>query len=715
MDISYVFKLMESSSVLTKQKPTPFRLAAIGLEENGCKNVKDTHTEDLETFGSPLPVVAVTDIMECVTTLESTQIVAEKLNKDVSLGIDHGKNGKYDVVLFYEENSSPVYLRMKGKEVVAKVLAYGSYDVDFTLLYRGCLACRFKVNIVAPVPQGAWSDVDMDGVIDAVDTNGDGKPDVWDKNGDGKADAVDTDGDGKPDWFDTDGDGIIDAVDIDGDGRPELYDLNGDCAFDAWDSNKDGKPDAFDTDGDGIIDRADDPGLIGEPLPKVPNSKRKIKGVVGGGGLCSNISGLGGGYVTGGLSPGGYIGGIGGLGGGFYGGYGGIGVGGGTGGFYGGGYIGGFGGFYGGGGYGGFYGGAYGGTGGWGIGSPGGWGTPIGRGWDRNGDGFADMWDKFGTGKPSKGDDNFDGKADWWDTNGDGIVDMWDLNFDGIPDAWDTNGDGKPDVFDTDGDGKPDWWDTDGDGKPDSIHPPDDYRGGEIEPGVWDTSGDGIPDMWDLDGDGKPDAWSTTKSGTPNRWDLDGDGKPDAFDINYDGVPDRFDTDGDGTLDMQDTDGDGVPDEIYPLPEEEEEEENPDDWKTYTDRNTKCGRTISASEGGDFQEFKLAIGKGDAGKGFKIYVNTYIVPDSVQIVDADDELIAHTGGAIGGMFSLRFISPMEESKFPLRIKFNDGEAFAPGTIFEFMISCDPSAERETDRRGRVYTKERYPMANDRLY
>ena len=154
MDISYVFKLMESSSVLTKQKSTPFRLAAIGLEENGCKIEKETGTERLETLGSSVPIIAVSEIMECTTSISSTQFMAEKLNKDIELGISHGRNEKYDVALLYEENSSPVHLRLKGNDIVAKVLAYGSYDVTFTLLYRGCLECSFTVNIVAPVPKG---------------------------------------------------------------------------------------------------------------------------------------------------------------------------------------------------------------------------------------------------------------------------------------------------------------------------------------------------------------------------------------------------------------------------------------------------------------------------------------------------------------------------------------------------------------------------------
>ena len=105
-------------------------------------------------------------------------------------------------------------------------------------------------------------DTDMDGIIDALDTDddGDGVPTRQeDRNGNGDPRDDDTDGDGTPDYLDTDddNDGILT--------RDEDY--NGDSSPVTDDTDGDGTPDYLDTDddGDGVLTVDEDVNADGDP------------------------------------------------------------------------------------------------------------------------------------------------------------------------------------------------------------------------------------------------------------------------------------------------------------------------------------------------------------------------------------------------------------------------------------------------------------------
>ncbi|MVF13200.1 hypothetical protein FT643_13750 [Ketobacter sp. MCCC 1A13808] len=193
-------------------------------------------------------------------------------------------------------------------------------------------------------------------------------------------------------------------------------------------------------------------------------------------------------------------------------------------------------------------------------------GVPIPLDGDDDNDGISDVVegsldsDLDGVVDSQDPDSDNDGIPDWQEAPGI-VASGSDLDHDGIDDVYDVdlvggldvNGDGIADQFDgvdTDSDSLPNYRDSDSDndGLSDSL------ESGLHEPLGTDSDGDGIDDRYDVDITG----------GT----DLDNDGIDDValIDSDSDGDADYLDTDsdGDGTPDSEeelaDSDGDGIPD-----------------------------------------------------------------------------------------------------------------------------------------------------------
>ncbi|NND70349.1 MAG: OmpA family protein, partial [Rhodothermales bacterium] len=238
---------------------------------------------------------------------------------------------------------------------------------------------------------------------------------------------------------------------------------------------------------------------------------------------------------------------------------------------------------------------------------------------DINGDGFADNGVTTSAPPNSDGTDASDYRD--LDSDNNGTYDITESNakaFDGDGDgqidpsmASDTDGDGVPDVVDgeptmrgigsdTDGDGVPNSQDLDddNDGIPDSVESRnaidvDSDGDGIIDRLDLDSDNDGLPDSLegagsadgDADGDGVLDELTDSNSDgladsvSPNMVpvDTDGDNAPDYIDLDSDadGITDlaesvkevsTLDSDGNGMLDSTvDTDGDGLIEVVDPV------------------------------------------------------------------------------------------------------------------------------------------------------
>ncbi len=409
-------------------------------------------------------------------------------------------------------------------------------------------------------PPLSGSDVDLDGIDDAIDvdltggsdangdgvddsfapadTDGDGIPNYLDldsdndgrndavERGDGPGQPIDTDADGVPDFLDADadGDGIPDAIenitgpvlgggDADGDGIDDVVDVDLTGGHDLDGNGVDDALDALDTDGDGVPDMLDrDSDNDGIPDATEASNMPPASGTDSDGDGVDNAFDV---DATGGM--------------------------------------------------------------------------------DTNADGLDDLAQPVDT--------NMDGVFDHLsvDSDGDGISDhaeagtsQVDGDQDGIDDVYDadvtggidSNGDGIDDSVtppDSDGDSVPDYLDldSDNDGLGDAAEAamPDANGDGLVDPGNLtdapvDSDGDDAPDFLDLDSNN--DGIFDVDSAGYTHLDVNDDGRLDGLvDADADGVLDSVDgqpgafasgrdSDGDGTLDLldQDSDNDGIPNAV---------------------------------------------------------------------------------------------------------------------------------------------------------
>ena len=341
------------------------------------------------------------------------------------------------------------------------------------------------------VDQTGGSDADGDGVDDALgapDSDADGVADYLDLDSDndsvldvveagltdldedGQADegqvinaAPDRDGDGTPDYLDTDsdGDGTSDVVeagngslDQDQDGRvDDTTDVDGDGALDAYDYETSQFGGSLDSDGDGIANHED----LDDDNDGIPDAQER-RNQVALLGADSNNNGI-----------------------------------------------------------------------------DDAWDVQLTGGQDRNNDGIDDVL---------SGDTDGDGLPDHQDrdSDGDGLPDTAEAGISGIVDA---NGDGVID----------DYADSNNDGLDDRIDP---------FATAGNSDGSDLPDFQDLDSD-NDGLFDFTEAALSPTLDRNGDGVVDStVDVDRDGIADVSDTDVNGTqtpvVASKDTDGDGIPD-----------------------------------------------------------------------------------------------------------------------------------------------------------